>query len=352
VPIDGGGTGYYLVRSNAEGADVYFNNDWYEGKIENGTLLVRTCLTCTPVWTYTVKKCGYFPLTQNNTRYPHQDEVIDLYANLTHPKEPLIPDFTSNTTTGPVPLVVGFTSHSIGVAETWNWSFGDGSYSEEESPVHTYTADGAYTVSLLETNSACQINTVVKKGYISVETLKPIFFADFTVSPTNGTTPLVVQCTDKSTGNPTRYYYNFGDGVNMPGPNPIHTYRFPGTYSITLTITKYNSTTNSIMGVSTTKTDVVTVRNIPLVQLDANFTASPTNGVAPLAVTFTDISSGDPTRFNYNFGDGVNSTIKNPVHTYRHSGVYNVTLTVLKYDLMNGSVMSDSFKRTALIVVG
>ena len=254
APITGGGTGYYLIHSNVEGADVYFNDDWYEGKIVNGTLLVETCLTCTPVWTYTVKKCGYIALTQNNTRYPGNNETIDLYANLTHPKEPLIADFTSNTTTGPAPLTVGFTSHSIGIAETWNWSFGDGTYSEEKNPVHTYTTDGIYTVSLSESNSACQNSTKVRPSYITVGT-KPPLFADFTVSPRCGTAPLNVKCTDQSVGSPTRYNYNFGDGVNATGPNPSHTYRFPGTYSITLTITKLDKTTGSVISSTITKNE-------------------------------------------------------------------------------------------------
>jgi len=352
-PIDGGGKGYYLIHSNAEGAEVYFNGDWFEGKIVNGTLLVETCTTCTPVWTFTVKKCGYFTLTQNNTRYPGNNETIDLYANLTSPREPLIADFISNVTTGSTPLSVGFTSRSVGIAETWNWSFGDGTYSEEEDPVHIYTTPGVYTVSLSETNSACQNNTMTKPDYITAGAPpKPTFLANFTVSPTSGIAPLKVQCTDQSIGSPTRYYYNFGDGgSSMAGPNPVHTYRYPGTYNITLTITKYNSTTNSIMGVSTTKTDVIRVSSVPFIMPVANFTASPTIGTVPLTVTFTDNSSGDPTRFNYDFGDGVNMTVPNPVHTYRYPGNYSVTLTVVKYDVSNGSMVANSSIQTDYIVV-
>ena len=172
---------------------MYFNGDWFVGQIENGTLLVQTCPTCTPVFSFTVKECGYFPLTQNNTQYPGNNETVDLYANLTAPKEPLIADFLGDITTGPAPLDVGFTSHSIGIVETWNWSFGDGTYSEEAQPVHTYTGDGVYTVSLSETNSACQNSTMVKNDYISVNTPKPTFQADFTVSPVSGTAPLTVK---------------------------------------------------------------------------------------------------------------------------------------------------------------
>ena len=163
--------------------------------------------------------------------------------------------------------------------------------------------------------------------------IKPSLYADFSVSRTTGTAPLTVKCTDKSIGDPDRYMYNFGDGVNVSGPNPVHTYRFPGVYTITLTIMKYNTTTNSMMSSPMTKTNVITVNSIPFISPVAKFAASPVTGNAQLTVSFTDQSTGSPTHWNYNFGDGINSTSKNPVHTYRFPGVYTVTLTVLKPDV-------------------
>ena len=60
----------------------------------------------------------------------------------------------------------------------------------------------------------------------------------------------------------------------------------------------------------------------------ADFTASPTEGYAPLTVQFTDRSSGAITGRSWVFGDGGSDTIPNPVHTYNNPGVYTVTLTV------------------------
>ena len=59
---------------------------------------------------------------------------------------------------------------------------------------------------------------------------------------------------------------------------------------------------------------------------DASFTANPTTGDAPLNVTFTDTSTGGPTSWAWNFGDGATSTAQNPTHTYTAAGTYNVTL--------------------------
>ena len=59
----------------------------------------------------------------------------------------------------------------------------------------------------------------------------------------------------------------------------------------------------------------------------ANFWGSPKSGDAPLNVTFTDISTGSPTAWNWSFGDGTYSTQQSPVHTYSTAGNYTVTLT-------------------------
>lgn len=59
----------------------------------------------------------------------------------------------------------------------------------------------------------------------------------------------------------------------------------------------------------------------------AAFTGSPTSGEAPLLVNFTDQSSGAPTSWSWNFGDGGNSSAQNPSHTYTSAGNYTVTLT-------------------------
>ena len=65
----------------------------------------------------------------------------------------------------------------------------------------------------------------------------------------------------------------------------------------------------------------------PIRLLVASFSTNVTSGYAPLTVQFTDRSI-NATRWNWNFGDGINSTQQNPVHTYSEAGNYNVNLTV------------------------
>lgn len=57
------------------------------------------------------------------------------------------------------------------------------------------------------------------------------------------------------------------------------------------------------------------------------FTTSPTNITLGQSVQFNDQSSCSPTNWNWNFGDGNESTLRNPLHTYLIPGTYTVTLT-------------------------
>jgi len=63
--------------------------------------------------------------------------------------------------------------------------------------------------------------------------------------------------------------------------------------------------------------------------LKVSFTADETKGSAPLTVAFTSACQGDPTSYYWNFGDGVTSGEKNPVHTYTVPGTYSVTLKIM-----------------------
>ncbi len=159
--------------------------------------------------------------------------------------------------------------------------------------------------------------------------------AAFTATPTAGLAPLTVQFTDLSGGRPTSWHWDFGDGTSSTTQNPQHTYTTPGTYTVTLTATnEYGSDTE-------TKTDYITVYG----PVTAQFTANVTGGTAPLAVQFTDLSTGGPTSWLWDFGDGNTSTAQNPQHTYTTAGLYTVTLTASHpYD-------SDTETKTAYITV-
>ena len=226
--------------------------------------------------------------------------------------------FSASPISGTTPLKVMFTDKSTGAPTSWNWSFGDGTYSIEKNPVHPYNRVGKYTVSLTLKNAAGS-NTVTKSGYVVVNALKaPI--AAFSASSTSGNVPLKVQFTDKSTGMPSSWNWNFGDGAYSTARNPAHTYSKVGKYTVSLTVR------NAAVSNAVTKSSYINV--VTLKAPVAAFSASSTSGNVPLKVQFTDKSAGFPTSWKWSFGDGTYSTARNPAHTYSKVGKYTVSLTL------------------------
>ncbi|MDD1696071.1 MAG: PKD domain-containing protein [Methanoregula sp.] len=61
--------------------------------------------------------------------------------------------------------------------------------------------------------------------------------------------------------------------------------------------------------------------------LAADFSASPTSGYVPATITFTDMSTGSPISWIWDFGDGGRSTGQNPTHLYEKAGSFTVIMT-------------------------
>ena len=244
-----------------------------------------------------------------------------------------VTSFSASPTSGKVPLTVSFTGQSTGSQTTWKWNFGDGSNSTEKNPVHTYNESGLYSVKLTASNSNGS-NALTKTGYIYVSNILAAPVTSYFASPTSGSMPLVVRFTDQSTGAPTAWRWVFGDGNTSTDKNPVHTYNKSGRYTVTLTASDANGS-NAL-----TKSSYIAVSSV-LAAPAASFSASPISGRAPLTVGFTDQSTGSPNSWKWDFGDGSNSTEKNPVHTYNESGLYSVKLAVSNSNGSNALTKTD-----------
>jgi len=206
--------------------------------------------------------------------------------------------------------------------QVWEWSFGDGFFSAQPNPVHTYSTPGSFIVSLTITNLAGCQNSESKTIIIL-----PAPVANF-VTSTPACSGQDVTFTNQSnapTGNIMSWEYNFGDGssqtINYPSnPNITHSYSSYGNFTVTLTVV-----TNDNCSASTTRT--ITILQSPLANFDFDGTC------AGSAVQFTDLSQGNLVLWTWNFGDsgsgsGNTSTQQNPAHTYQQPGIYTVTLLV------------------------
>lgn len=112
---------------------------------------------------------GYARYGETKKRTLDSDDIAGISSiyPATTGGETIAADFTSNRRTGRTRLTVRFTDLSTGTVSGWLWDFGDGATSTSQSPSHTYTIPGAFTVTL-EVTGPNGSDTATKTNYIKV----------------------------------------------------------------------------------------------------------------------------------------------------------------------------------------
>jgi gliding motility-associated-like protein len=254
---------------------------------------------------YTIKLVSNFGACKDSVEKPIQ--VLDRPTA----------DFTSSYAKScRAPHTVAFTANFTG-GTSYQWFFGDGSSSTDPNPVHTYTSNGNFTVSLQVINAAGCNATLVKPGFVQI--MPP----QITIEnlPRRGCAPLLVapSLTVTSVDPIAAYEWNFGDGTISNLVAPTHVYTATGSYTISLIVT-------TIGGCR----DTVTIPNAAVVSPKpvAAFTATPRDACAFTDIQFTDQSTGLITNWLWFYGDGGASIEQNPVYQYNDTGYFHVTLIV------------------------
>ncbi len=198
-----------------------------------------------------------------------------------------------------------------GTVTSWAWYFSDGTTASGQNVTHTFPGSGYWTACLFITTANGCSDSTCQLVYIAgpISACQPYF------SYTPGSNNTIV-FTDQSVGNPTNYYWNFGDGTTSTAVNPVHQYAQNGVYTVCLTIV------DSAFGCSATYCDSVIIGNI-IGNCNAQFQYFDSLG------TYFFFSNASPS-YNYywTFGDGTISYAANPTHIYSNSGGYMVCLTV------------------------
>ncbi|HEY3361389.1 MAG TPA: PGF-pre-PGF domain-containing protein [Methanosarcina sp.] len=247
-------------------------------------------------------------------------EVASAAGNVT------INDFTCNITKGTSPFDSRLTGNVTGQVTNWKWEFYNpqinhwsysGGKGNEVTTYHRFGAAKAYGVFNV---------TLIVSGPGGSDSLKKIDYvvgnknttglpvANFSASSTSGYAPLTVTFTDNSQ-NATSSLWYFGLTNTSKEKNPTYTFTSPGTYRVVLEVSNERGWDVAAQE--------ITVQGQQLVLPEAGFDADTSNG---LNVQFADTSQ-NANGWNWNFGDGTNSTEQNPEHTYSTAGNYTVTLT-------------------------
>ena len=169
-----------------------------------------------------------------------------------------------------------------------------GTSATSQNPQVQFEFGGLYTVTLTATNAAGS-DGETKTDYILV-TAPPI--ADFSADNTTPGVGQMVSFTDLSINGPTLWVWSFTPstvtfvgGTNAFSQNPQVQFDAPGNYSVELTVS------NAAGSDVESKADYVVVIYPPV----ADFTSDITNPNVGGSVTFTDLSTNNPTSWSWIF---------------------------------------------------
>lgn len=227
--------------------------------------------------------------------------------------------FTPDKAEGCSPFTVTLNNNSAGSNAIFVWDFGDGSSlqpADFSSVRHTYFTGrlDTFRIRLYGTNDCgtdtARFNLVVNPNRIRL---------DFAVNggDLNGCAPHTVNFFNNTIG-ANVFFWNFGDGspvfITNKGFDTVrHTFSDTGRFVVTLFASNGCSDTTSV--------EIINVVKGPRV----SFTLNPT--VICLNQPFTLSNTSDAgLAWNWDFGDGTSSTLRDPLKNYTAAGSYRIVL--------------------------
>ena len=256
------------------------------------------------------------------------------------------------------------TSTPLAATDSIRWSFGDGTFSNQVNPNHTYAQPGTYTVCLriIKRNANGTLTNCIKEKCYSI-VIAPFvnpctlvanytWYRDslptvalYTYHFTNTSTPLAA--TDS-------IRWSFGDGTFSNQVNPNHTYAQPGTYTVCLRIIKRNANGTLTNCIKEKCYSIVIAPFINPCTLVANYTwyRDSLPNVAANTIHFINTSApvASTDSIRWTFGDGTFSSQLNPTHVYAQAGTYIVCLRIIKRSA-NGALTNCIKEKCYTIVI-
>ncbi|MEL6804068.1 MAG: PKD domain-containing protein, partial [Bacteroidota bacterium] len=240
---------------------------------------------------------------------------IDIYPSITA-------NFSAVDTSGCVNAPITFIDQSGGASApvSWNWFVDDSLFSSVQFPALAFDSVGSFDIGLIVGNSFGCEDSLTKPNFITLSGPEVAFLPDSAVG-CRGTSINFSDITNADT-TIVSWQWDFGDGNTATGPNPTHTYFQSGNYTVSLTITDANGCQQTL-----SRPNMVQIYQPPT----AAFSMDQNSGCAPLAVQFTDASSGNGLNiisYAWDFDNGNTYNFPNGNQTFTQSGTYDIQLVV------------------------
>jgi KaiC/GvpD/RAD55 family RecA-like ATPase/PKD repeat protein len=323
-----------LFNSTISGETSLCSYQWY---IDGSPVSDGTGTT----WTFTASSSGYYDvyvtLTDNVDPTARSNiAMVTVNPALSSP----VAQFTESARTVETGTFVQFNASNSydpnGTITTYFWDFGDQTNATGVVVSHKYVQYGNYTVTLTVTdNDGSSNSTSINETIINSALSSPV--AQFTESARTVETGTFVQFNASNSYDPngtiTTYFWDFGDQTNATGVVVSHKYVQYGNYTVTLTVTDNDGSSNS------TSINEAIVNSSTI----ASFTILPTQPSLGDLITFNASSSydlnGTIESYMWDFGDGNTTETSASIiaHFYTLPGDYNVTLTIFNSQGDNAS---------------
>ena len=259
-----------------------------------------------PPFQHTYNTAGVFSVKMIITDAGGCSDSITLH-DIIHATDP-IPDFVSADTLSCPGATVKFENMSAPEGLTYRWTFGDGGFSTNPVPTHSYLATGNYAVKLWAQDIYGCADSITKTDYIRVK--KPV--ASFTVNDSlSSCSPFAVTFTNTSTFY-TSSAWSFGAGQgNTTLENPTHYYSTPGSYQAKLVVTSPGGCTDSAFHAIRVSDTIGTRLNYLSI-----------GGCKPHSLSLDLHTSGQMANYIWDYGDGHIESTQSPnvTHIYQSYG--------------------------------
>jgi len=218
------------------------------------------------------------------------------------------------------PIIISAIKSNPNNIRTYNWTIGAIPPFDGDRDVQTLFDTGSYAIQLtIIDRNGCTDTKTSPANYIVVTGPS----ADFLALDTGGCKNSTIRFSDVTSpsGTITKWKWNFGDVQSQTFTTApfTHKYTDTGYYAVQLIVTDSRGCTDSL-----NKANVVRI-TAPAADFYAPKNLFCAGGVMP----FKDSSSGLITSYNWSFGDGGSSILKDPTHTYSGpDSSYSVKLVV------------------------